>query len=268
MKINDTLLVNHVNIEAYCNHLSQNGRKNDTAQRYRNYLMALLEFLPPDGALTKERLLEWREKLIMEYPSTSTINVNISAINRFLDYVGRRDMQVERVQHKKTIASRELGRNEYLRLLQAAKLKNNERLYLIIKVFASVGLSIGELNVFTVDTLHTGRLRDEANGQEREIFIPPSLKNELLSYILRKGITQGPIFCTKNGTVVDRSNILCEIKTLCNDARVSPEKCNLRNLTRLYLSTREEINREMALLAERAYMRLLESEQTVYGWES
>ena len=67
---------------------------------------------------------------------------------------------------------------------------------------------------------------------------------------------------------MDRSNILCEIKTLCNDARVSPEKCNLRNLTRLYLSTREEINREMAFLAERAYMRLLESEQTVYGWES
>lgn len=264
----DDLALDNETIEAFCEHLSAKSRQPDTQKRYRTYLLELLDYLGEEKRISKDILLDWKEQLTEDYSSISTINVRISTINRFLNFVGRRDLQIERVKHKKSVESRDLSRNEYLRLLQAAKLRNKERLYLMIKVFATMGLPVGDIKNFTVETLNSGHLSDADMEQGYELFIPASLKKELNSYVKRNGIICGPVFCTRNGNPVDRTNISFEMRNLSREARVAPEKCNPRSLAKMYASTREEIDNQMAILAERAYVRILESEQRVCGWES
>jgi len=264
----DDLILNVEIIDEFCEHLAGQKRQPDTQKRYRTYLAEILEYLPEDKKLTKEALSDWKEQLTEEYSSTSTINVRISVVNRFLNFAGRRDLQIERVKHKKSVASRDLSRNEYLRLLQAAKLRNKERLYLMIKVFATMGLSVGDIKNFTVETLGSGYMSGTDKERGCELFIPAPLRKELNSYVRRMGVSSGPVFCTRNGNPIDRANISFEMRSLSREARVAPEKCNPRSLAKMYATTREEIDNEMAILAERTYIRILESEQTVYGWES
>ena len=102
---------------------------------------------------------------------------------------------------------------------------------------------------------------------KRIIRIPTCLRGELLEFVRQEGIQSGPIFITKNGTVISRTAVTALIQRISGEARVAPEKCNPRCLRRLYQTTRENIRANIALLAEQTYDRLLEQEQLIAGWE-
>ena len=76
----------------------------------------------------------------------------------------------------------ELTRSEYLRLLQAAKLREKERTYLLVKVFALVGLGVSELPCVTVEAVQKGSINIQQKGAFR---IPEVLQRELLAYAAR-----------------------------------------------------------------------------------
>lgn len=261
------LILNIEQIDAFCKLLEANNRRQETLKLYKKILLKFYEYLPEDKKITNERILAWKEHLREEYTSTNSINANISVINSFLNFSNRRDLQTQRIKHQKPLDSPQTTRSEYLRLLQAAKLNNKERLYLIIKVFATMGLSQGELKYVTAENLRSGYLTGCCKEDRFELFIPSSLKKELNDYARKNGIIQGPIFLTRNGTPVNRNNILAEMGKLSREARVAPEKCNPRSLAKMYVSTREEIDNQMAIAAEREYIRILESEQKVCGWD-
>lgn len=58
----------------------------------------------------------------------------------------------------------ELTRAEYLRLLQAARALEKERAYLLVKVFALLGIRVGELPQVTVEQVKAGRLLLRGSG--------------------------------------------------------------------------------------------------------
>lgn len=66
---------------------------------------------------------------------------------------------------------------------------------------------------------------------------------------------------------MDRSNIGHSIKRVSRDARVAEEKVNPRCLWKMYQSTQEGIQANVAILIEQAYERMLEQEQLIVGWE-
>ena len=92
------------------------------------------------------------------------------------------------------------------------------------------------------------------------------LQGELLDYARRQGLTAGPVFCTRNGKGMSRTQVTEEIQTLCHDARVEEEKGTPRCLRKLYLATRAEVERGVRLLAEQSYERMLDTEQLAAGW--
>ena len=77
----------------------------------------------------------------------------------------------------------------------------------------------------------------------------------------------GPVFVTRSGKPLRRTQVTGEIQSLAGTARVAPEKCNPRCLRKLYLTTQTEIERSVQLLAEQAYERMLDTEQLAAGWE-
>ena len=110
------------------------GRCGDTIQMYRTRLEALCQYLLPEKQVDPERLADWRDSLLEQGYSPSTVNTHLSAANGLLAYLGRRDLQLVGQLEAAPEAQPELTRTEYLRLLQVARTLDRERAYLLVKV--------------------------------------------------------------------------------------------------------------------------------------
>lgn len=259
--------INQEEIRGYLDMLRQKGRSQETIRMYEAKLKALVAYLPPSGYLMRGSLLDWRETLLQSY-SPRTVNTCLSAANGLLEYLDRRDLQLLGQLETGEELLPELTRAEYLRLLQAAKALGRERTYLLIKVFALIGPQVRELPQITVEAVQAGRVLRADQGARQSARIPSCLQEELLNYIRRTGIRSGPVFITRNGNPLRRTQVTAEICTLCRDAQVDAEKCNPRCLRKLYRTTRENVEHRVHLLAEQSYERMLNTEQLVVGWDS
>ena len=251
----------------YLDSLAVRGRRHETIQVYRPKLEAFYRFLPEDKRITADTLELWRAALLREGYSPGTANTHVSAVNGLLAYLGRRDLQLIGQLDTGEEIQPELSRNEYLRLLATARNLGRERTYLMVKVFALTGIRVSELNRVTVRAVEEGHVLTACDGRQQYALIPSCLRKELTDYLQRAGITAGPIFVTRNGRPMRRTQVSGEIRTLCRDARVDGDKSNPRCLRRLYQVTQERIRDSVQMLAEQAHERLLEEEQLTVGWE-
>ena len=251
----------------YLDSLVARGRRRETIQVYRPKLEAFYHFLPEDKRVAADTLELWRAALLREGYSPGTANTHVSAANGLLAYLGRRDLQLIGQLDTEEEIQPELSRTEYLRLLATARNLGRERTYLMVKVFALTGIRVSELNRVTVRAVEEGRVLTACDGRAQYVLIPACLRKELEVYLRRVGITAGPVFVTRSGRPMRRTQVSGEIRTLCRDARVDGDKSNPRCLRRLYQVTQERIRDSVQILAEQAHERMLEEEQLTVGWE-
>lgn len=251
----------------YLDSLVARGRRRETIQVYRPKLEAFYHFLPEDKRVAADTLELWRAALLREGYSPGTANTHVSAANGLLAYLGRRDLQLIGQLDTEGEIQPELSRTEYLRLLATARNLGRERTYLMVKVFALTGIRVSELNRVTVRAVEEGRVLTACDGRAQYVLIPACLQKELAVYLRRVGITAGPVFVTRSGRPMRRTQVSGEIRTLCRDARVDGDKSNPRCLRRLYQVTQERIRDSVQILAEQAHERMLEEEQLTVGWE-
>ena len=143
------------------------------------------------------------------------MNIHLTAANGLLDHMGRRDLQLLGQLDVVPEIQPELTRAEYLRLLQAAKGLSRERSYLLVKVFALTGIRVGELERVTAEAVKEGRLLITADGEQRYVPLPNCLRRELLDYLDRQRIRDGPVFVTpfRAAPAADPGDV--EIQALC-----------------------------------------------------
>ncbi len=251
----------------YLDSLVARGRRRETIQVYRPKLEAFYHFLPEDKRVAADTLELWRAALLREGYSPGTANTHVSAANGLLAYLGRRDLQLIGQLDTEEEIQPELSRTEYLRLLATARNLGRERTYLMVKVFALTRIRVSELNRVTVRAVEEGRVLTACDGRAQYVLIPACLRKELTVYLRRVGITAGPVFVTRSGRPMRRTQVSGEIRTLCRDARVDGDKSNPRCLRRLYQVTQERIRDSVQILAEQAHERMLEEEQLTVGWE-
>ena len=251
----------------YLDSLAARGRRRETIQVYRPKLEAFYHFLPEDKRVAADTLELWRAALLREGYSPGTANTHVSAANGLLAYLGRRDLQLIGQLDTEGEIQPELSRTEYLRLLATARNLGRERTYLMVKVFALTGIRVSELNRVTVRAVEEGRVLTACDGRAEYVLISVCLGKELTVYLRRVGITAGPVFVTRSGRPMRRTQVSGEIRTLCRDARVDGDKSNPRCLRRLYQVTQERIRDSVQILAEQAHERMLEEEQLTVGWE-
>ena len=262
------VLLTQESIEQFLDACQSRGRVEGTLQWYRRGLNRLYQALPEDKFIRQGALEQWREELMeMEY-TPGTVNMFLSIANSYLDFVGHRECQLASQLKPKSSLQPELTREEYVQLLRTAKALDKERLYLLIKLFASTGLSVQELPNVTVEAVQKGEIVHFPHKVEQRVRIPECLRKELLGYIRRNGYTSGPIFQNKDGGPLNRTYVSIAIRRLCVEARIPEEKGNPRCLKRLYQNTRLDIENNVAQLVEQALDRVLEQEQSAIGWEA
>lgn len=255
-------------IEAFLEEQAQRGRKDASLCNYRRILRELYRYLPADKCIREETGAAWKSCLEGQGLQPATVNTRISVWNSFLNFLGHREWQMEDFERKEGKAKPGLSRAEYLRLLSAAKQAGKERTYLLIKLFGGAGLRIQEVLRLTAEDLRqdkeTSGAVDSKPGHARPL--PEGLRQEMLDYIRRERISQGPVFCTREGTPMTRSNVNYLIGLVSREAQVEEEKVTPSSLHRMYRETYGEIQAQAAVLVEEAYQRLLEEEQRAAGW--
>lgn len=241
-------------------------RAEGTVQLYRRKLTQFYQVLPEDKRLRHGFMERWREALLKKYKPAS-VNASLSAVNAFLDHIGHREYQLMGQIREEKPPRPELSRSEYLHLLHTAKALGNEKVYLLIKLFACTGFFVKELPNLTVEAVREGKVICWQNRVKQIVTIPVCLRKELLGFAERNGIASGPVFRTRSGQAVKRTYIPVLMKPVCEAARIEDSRATPQALRRLYFSTRAGIESNISLLVEQAMERMMEQEQLSVGWE-
>ena len=203
---------NQLLLEQFEKQLRVEEKSNATILKYahdvRNFLQNIKE-----EPLHKEQVIAYKESLRKHYKITST-NSMLAAINSFLRFIGRPDCVVKLYKMQRETfreENKELSREEYIRLLNAAKNMGKQRLFLLLQTIASTGIRVSELRFITVESLSLRRARVSLKGKTRLVILPRRLCRELADYAKGRQIQTGSVFITRTGNPLDRSNILHEI---------------------------------------------------------
>ena len=238
-------------ITAFRNAMIHDEKSPATIKKYSRDVEAFMIFAG-DSELTKETVIAYKQQLLERYAPAS-VNSMLAALNRFFKEIGRYDCVVKALKIQRQAfrgKDRELTRAEYYRLLEAAKQKNDIKLYMLMQTICATGIRVSELRFITVEALRRGRATVSLKGKTRQVLIPKALARELTQYAKECGVHCGSIFVTRSGKPLDRSNILHRMKDLCEAARVAREKVFPHNLRHLFACLYYKVEKDLSRLAD------------------
>lgn len=239
-------------IEQYAYYLREEEKSAATIAQYRREVQRFYLWLPEEKNVSKELALAYKEKLQGQKKAVS-VNSSLAALNSFFRFLDWHDLTLKPMKTQRRIfcaEDRGLSYQEYLRLVETAESLPNKRLSLILQTIASTGIRISELRAITVEAVRFQRADVRSKGKIRTVFLPGKLCRKLQRYVQRNRIKSGPVFVTKNGNPVDRSNVWSEMKKLCVKANVSPHKVFPHNLRHLFARRHYNQHRDIAKLAD------------------
>lgn len=245
------LVVTKASVTTYLQFLKIQEKSKGTLEKYQRELLDLAKYLA-GKKVTREDLVVWKEELEKRY-SPAGVNGRLVAANGFFSFYGRYDLRLKLLKIQKEIfmkEEKELTRAEYGRLVRTAERKGKERLSLLIQTICATRIRVSELEFITVEAVKRGRAEVNCKGKRRVIFLPARLQKKLKAYAAKKGILEGVIFAAKSGRPLHRGNIWAEMKKLCKDAEVSPEKVFPHNLRHLFARIFYSLDKDIAKLAD------------------
>lgn len=243
--------ISNQNLEMFKEHLSNEEKSHATICKYMHDILTFANWLSANE-FNKSDVLKYKSEISEKYAPTS-VNSIISSLNSFFVFMQWHELKVKTLKVQKQIflsGDKELTKIEYERLLFAAKREKNDRLYFLMQTICSCGIRISELRHITVESLTRQNTEIVCKGKCRLIFLPAALCKMLKGYIKKKKISSGPIFVTKNGRPLDRSNIWSDMKKLCKSAGVSEKKVFPHNLRHLFARTYYSIQKDIVRLAD------------------
>lgn len=239
-------------IKRFEQYLKNEEKSENTINKYLRDVRAFIAYLN-EAKVTKDAVIGYKNKLITENYAVRSINSMLASLNSLFSFIDRSDCKVKSIRLQRQIycpEEKELSKAEYIRLVNTAKQKRNERLTLIIQTICGTGIRVSELQFITVEAVKSGEATVSLKGKTRSVFIVKDLKKKLLRYTTEQGIKSGAIFITRTGKPMSRTNIWREMKKLCDDAGVNPSKVFPHNLRHLFARTFYSIEKDIAKLAD------------------
>ncbi len=239
-------------VQSFKKYLREEEKSANTIEKYLRDVRAFTEYL--GGAeVTKEAVIAYKSKLLAENYAVRSINSMLASLNSLFAFLGWTDCRVKSIKLQRQIycpEEKELTKAEYMRLVNTAKQKGNERLNLILQTICGTGIRVSELQYITVEAVKNGEAIVSLKGKTRSVFIVKELQKKLLRYTAEQGIQSGFIFVTKTGKPMSRTNIWREMKGLCKQADVNPQKVFPHNLRHLFARVFYGIEKDIAKLAD------------------
>lgn len=220
----------------------------------KKYIRDVNIFLQWNGNKKIDRscILAYKKYLIEKY-KLSSVNSMLSSLNSYFAYLKCDNLKVKTVKQQKSVylsIDKELTKMEYFLLINEAEKSGNSRLSLLMQTICSTGIRVSELQYITVDSIEICVAEIMCKGKQRNVFLPQTLCDKLKNYCYENNIKSGPVFITKKGKPLDRSNIWTEMKKVSKSANILYKKVYPHNLRHLFARTYYESYRDIVRLAD------------------
>ena len=172
--------------------------------------------------ITTDQLTQFRALLKNEEKSAATLNKYLRDVQRFALWLGDTPLERDAMLDYKADLMRHYA----------------------------AGIRVSELPAITAEAARRGVAVVRCKGKSRRVLIPTRLQKKLLRYMKQHRIAFGPVFVTRSGAPLDRSNIWREMKALCRAAGVSDKKVFPHNFRHLFARTFYRLNKDLAKLAD------------------
>ena len=239
-------------VRQFSDALAEEERSAGTIEKYVRDVRRFAVWL--DGEeVSRERATAWRDGLLERGYAPVTINSMVAAVNQFFAVLGWEECKVKALKIQRRLFRddrRELTREEYQRLLDAAHGLGRERLALLLETICATGIRVSEVKYITVEAAHAGRAEISLKGKLRTILLPGKLCRKLKKYARQQKTASGEIFLTRSGKSLSRRQIWAEMKRLCKAAGVAPSKVFPHNLRHLFARTFYRVCRDVVKLAD------------------
>lgn len=239
-------------ISGFENYLRLEERSNHTIEKYLRDIRAFICFIG-NSEISKELVISYKQHLISKGYAIPSINSMLSAVNSILSWLGWSDCKVKTIKTQRQIfcsEEKELSRAEYQRLLSAAQRRGNHRLYMVLLTLCGSGIRVSELSFITVEAVRKGKAVVSCKGKTRTVFLVKALQKKLLLYSKEQHILAGPVFVTRTGNPINRTNIWREMKSLSAEADVGRGKIFPHNLRHLFARVFYQLEKDIAKLAD------------------
>lgn len=239
-------------IKAFAVYLKSEEKSENTIEKYIRDVRTFAAYVG-DTEISKETVITYKNKLLSESYAARSVNSMLASLNGLFSFLGWNDLKVKSIKLQRQIycpEEKELTKAEYIRLINTAKQKGNERLDLLLQTICGTGIRVSELQYITVEAVKCGEAVVSLKGKTRSVFIVRKLQKKLLRYVAEQRITTGAIFITRNGKLMSRTNIWREMKSLCEQADVNPKKVFPHNLRHLFARAFYSVEKDIAKLAD------------------
>lgn len=225
----------------FSNYLKKEEKSDNTIQKYVADAKKFIEYKnEKQSDLGKEMILDYKMSLLNSNYKISSVNSMLAALNSYLAFLGRGEMRVKYVKTQRKVfrdERNELSREEYFELVECAVKQKKEQLSLIIQTIASTGIRVSELRFVTVEAVNERKINIRLKGKDRMVLLPDKLCELLTQFINNKNIKTGSVFLTKNKNAISRCDLYRQMKLLCRDANVDPEKVFPHNFRHFFALT-------------------------------
>lgn len=239
-------------LEEFGEFLYERENSRATIKKYLSDIKVFRQFLGEETLIRKSTLLSYKEWLIKNY-AVSSVNSMLVALNQYLLFKNAPGLRIKRIKVQRQLfikEERELTKEEYFRLIHAARKNKKEQLALIIETIGATGIRVSELSSFTLEQVRRGRIEIYNKGKNRIILVPSKLRKKLLQFAKSQNIQSGCLFITKNGNPKDRSNLWAEMKKLHKDAGVESDKIFPHNLRHMFARCYYKSTKDLTGLAD------------------
>ena len=239
-------------IDCFKKYLREEEKSENTIEKYLRDVRAFAAYLS-GIEVAKETVIAYKSRLLAENYAVRSINSILASVNSLFAFLGWTDCKVKSIKLQRQVycpEEKELTKAEYTRLVNTAKQKGNERLNLILQTICGTGIRVSELQYITVEAVKCSEAVVSLKGKTRSVFIVKELQKKLLRYAAEQKIHSGCIFITRTGKPISRTNIWREMKGLCEQAGVNPQKVFPHNLRHLFARIFYGIEKDIAKLAD------------------
>lgn len=224
-------------LEAFRVHLQCDELSERTQEIYLQHTKRFLLWI--DGRkLTKQVVIAYKDVILAEGKKTATVNLAITAVNRYLRFAGHeeymvRALKVQRLQCPDNV----LSPAEYRKMTAYARQTGQEKYYCIMRTLALTGIRVSELSGCTVEAICQGGFEVENKGKRRSIYLPYKLAGDLRRYCEEAHIDNGVVFRGNHGTPISRIAVYKMLIKLARKAGVPWEKAHPHSFRHLFAIT-------------------------------
>ena len=255
--------------KGYLNYLKE---KNLSSNTISAYLYTIDLFNDMYKAMNKDNVLAFKGYLLENF-KVKTVNLRIQAINKYLEYLNKKELQLTAVKiQQKPFLENVISDADYEFLKKALKKDKNFEWYFVVRFLAATGARVSELVQIKVEHIILGHLDlYSKGGKTRRIYIPNSLQEEALIWLRSIGRESGYIFLNNKGNIITTRGISIQLKKMAVKYGINPDVVYPHSFRHRFAKNFIEKYNDISLLADlmghdsiettRIYLRRTSTEQ-------